>query len=102
MGVLAFIFWQKEDIEIAMLIVLVVPILLITVFINVIQKIQKLNALEKRLPTFKERKIKKCFLSVFAAILIGSTITALVFLVIFWINGPFGWLYPLELLRFRF
>ena len=90
-GILAFIFWRKEDIEIAMLIVLVVPILLITVFINVIQKIQKLNTLEKRLPTFKSRKIKQVFLSVFLAILMGSTITALVFLVIFWINGPF-WL----------
>ena len=90
-GVLAFVFWQKESIEIAMLIVLVVPILLITVFINIIQKIQKLNAMEKRLPTVKERQIKKCFLYVFAAILIGSNITAMVFLVIFWINGPF-WL----------
>ena len=60
-GVLAFIFFQKGDTEIAMLIVLVVPLLLITVFINVIQKIQKLNAMEKRLSSFKERQIKKGF-----------------------------------------
>ena len=69
LGVLAFIFWKNEDQKLFILIVLVVIFVLFIVLPIAIQKIQKLNAMENRLPTVKGRQIKKGFLSVFAAIL---------------------------------
>ena len=60
-GVLAFIFEQSGNTKLYLIFGLLAIFDLFVAVPIAIQKIQKLNALEKRLPTFKERQIKKVF-----------------------------------------